>query len=129
MRKVKLCVITFSAFVERGDIIPTSEVVMTEYIPAKLHQQRMHIDIYSSSEKDVWYTTGRKPKSMELADVQKVGELMIPFPKEDTDKQPIANLARKVEVTFNFSHTEIQVRGYNKLSCTEVKAVLDFLSS
>ena len=131
-----LCENIFSAFVERGDIVPTSEVVMTEYIPAKLHQQRMHIDIYSSSEKDVWYTTGRKPKSMELADVQKVGELMIPFPKEDaeehaqgSDKQPITNLARKVEVTFDFSHTEIQVRGYDKLSCTEVKAVLDFLSS
>ena len=131
-----LCENIFSAFVERGDIVPTSEVVITEYIPAKLHQQRMHIDIYSSSEKDVWYTTGRKPKSVELADVQKVGELMIPFPKDDTeeraqgsDKQPIANLARKVEVTFDFSHTEIQVRGYDKLSCTEVKAVLDFLSS
>ena len=130
-----LCENIFSTFVERGDIIPTSEVVMTEYAPTKLHQQRMHIDIYSSPEKDVWYTTGRRPTGTDLADVQKIGELMIPFPKEDTeegpqgsDKQPIAIIERKVEVTFDFSHTEIQVKGYDKLSNTEVKVVLDFLS-
>ena len=130
------CENIFSTFVERGDIIPTSEVVVTKYAPATLHQQRMHIDIYSSSEKDVWYTTGRRPTGTDLVDVQKIGELIIPFLKEDaeegpqgSDKQPITAVERKVEVTFDFSHTEIQVKGYDKLSNTEVKVVLDFLSS
>ena len=130
------CENIFSTFVEKGDIVPTSEVVVMEYAPAKLHQQRMHIDIYSSPEKDVWYTTGRRPTGTDLADVQKIGELAIPFPKQDTeegaqcsDKQLITDIQRKVEVTFDFSHTEIQVRGYDKLSKTEVKVVLDFLSS
>ena len=129
------CENIFSTIVERGDIIPTSEVVVTEYAPARPHQRWMHIDIYSSSEKDVWYTTGRRPTGSDLADIQKIGELIIPFLKDETeegaqgaDKQPITNLERKVEVTFDFSHTEIQVRGYDKLSNTEVKVVLDFLS-
>ena len=129
------CENIFSTFVERGDIIPTSQMLVTEYIPSRLHQRQMQIDIYSSSEKDVWYTTGRRPTGTDLADVQKIGELMIPFPKDTeegpqgADKQPIADIQRKVEVTFDFSHTEIQVRGYDKLSKTEIKVVLDFLSS
>ena len=130
------CENIFSTFVERGDIIPTSKVVMTEYVPTKPHQQWMHFDIYSSPEKDVWYMTGRRPTGTDLADVRKIGEFMIPLPKEDTEEgpqgsenQPITNLERKVEVIFDFSHTEIQVRGYDKLSNTEVKIVLDFLSS
>ena len=128
-----LCENIFSTFVEKGDIVPTSEVVVTEYIPAKLHQQQMHFDIYSSPEKDVWYTTGRKPTSTDLAEVQKIGELMIPFPKEDSEEGPqgsdVTIVERTVEVTFDFSHTEIQVRGYEKISHKEIKVVLDFLSS
>ena len=127
------CENIFSTFVEKGDIIPTSEVVVMEYVPAKPHQQGIHFDIYSSPEKDVWYTTGRRPSGTDLADVVKIGELTIPFPKVDTEnsdentQQLITE--RKVEVTVDFSHTEIQVRGYDKLSNTEVKVVLDFLSS
>ena len=128
-----LCENIFSTFVEKGDIVPTSEVVVTEYIPAKLHQQQMHFDIYSSPEKDVWYTTGRRPTGTDLADVQKIGELMIPFPKEDSEEGPqgsdVTIVERTVEVTFDFSHTEIQVRGYEKISHKEIKVVLDFLSS
>ena len=129
-----MCENIFSTFVERGDIIPTSEVVIAEYAPAKLHMQRMHVDIYSSSAKDVWYVTGSSPNSTDLVDVQKIGELTIPFPKENkevpqgADKKQIT-VERKVEVTFDFSHTEIQVRGYDKLSDTKVNVVLDFLSS
>ena len=130
------CENIFSTFVERGDIVPTREVVIAEYTPARFHIQRMHIDIYSSPEKDVWYTTGRRPTGTDLADIQKVGELIIPFPKDGreegmqgSDKQPITIVERKVEVTFDFSHTEIQVRGYDKLSNTEIKVVLNFLSS
>ena len=131
------CENIFSTFVERGDIVPTSEVLVKDYVPARPSQERMHIDIYSSSENDVWYTTGRRPYGMDsddLTDVRKIGELMVPFPKESYEEgaqgvsEPL-NSQRKVEVTFDFSHTEIQVKGCDKLSNTEVKVVLDFLSS
>ena len=124
-----LCANIFSTFVEKGDIVQTSEVLVTEYVPTTPHQLQMHIDIYSSSEEDVWYTTGRRPNSTDIVDVRKIGQLTIPFPKEKDEKQLVAHQERKVEVIFDFSHTEIQVRGYDKLSKTEVKIVLDFLSS
>jgi len=137
VRLVQFTVYIFSTFVERGDIVPTSEVLVRDYVPARPHQERMHIDIYSSSANDVWYTTGSRPYGVDAddsADVQKIGELMVPFPKGDCEEgaqgvsEP-ANSQRKVEVTFDFSHTEIQVKGCDKLSNTEVKVVLDFLSS
>ena len=129
------CENIFSMFVEKGDIVSTHEILVTEYASSIFHQQWMHIDIYSSSEKDVWYTTGKRPTGTDLVNVRKIGELFIPFSKENTkhrsqadDEQLTTDLEQKVEVTFDFSHTEIQVRGYNKLSNTEIKVVLDFLS-
>jgi len=71
----------FSTFVERGDTLNTSEVFLKSYSPASSKQTRMHIDIYSSPETDVWYITGIQPKSSstDLVDVKKVGELMFHF--------------------------------------------------
>ena len=128
------CKNIFSTFVEKGDIVHTSEVLVKDYVPSRPNQKRMQIDIYSSSEKDVWYTTGIRPNSMnatDSADVHKIGELIIHFPKADCEKGGQGQLKseRKVEVTFDFSHTEIQVRGYDTFSGTEVNIVLDFLSS
>ena len=53
-----------------------------------------------------------------------VGELELQLPdarRRGTD--------REVEIVFDFSHTEIQVRAFDKSSQAEVKTVLDFLSS
>ena len=36
---------------------------------------------------------------------------------------------RKIDVIFDFSHTEIQVRGYDRTSGNEEKVTLDFLSA
>lgn len=38
------------------------------------------------------------------------------------------NKSREVEFIFDFSHTEIQVTAYDKLSGYEIKTVVDFLS-
>ena len=63
-------------------------------------------------------------------DVQKIGELMVLFPKGDYEEsaQGVSELpnsqSQKAEATFDLSHTEIQVKGCDKLSNAEV---LDFL--
>jgi len=36
---------------------------------------------------------------------------------------------RNINVTFDFSHTEIQAKGYDPISMTKVKVVLGFLSA
>ena len=64
-------------------------------------------------------------------DVQKIGELIVPFLKGDYEDgaQGVSeppNSQRKVEATIDLSHTEIQVKGCDKLSNTEV---LDFRSN
>ena len=128
-----MCQNVFSTFVERGDTLNTDEIFLNSYAPANSKQTRMHIDIYSSPETDVWYITGIQPKSStDLVDVQKVGELIVPFQNDqegaqgdDTETKP----ERNIDVTFDFSHTEIQAKGYDPISMNEVKVVLDFLSA
>ena len=85
----------------------------------------MALTFYSSLEKDVFYVTGewgkrsRKPK----ATVTKIGEIVIAMPDTTGDKN------RTVDVTFDFSHTEIQVKAFDCTSKNEVKTVLNFLTS
>lgn len=129
------CANIFSTFVERGQVVTTTEVVVRKYQPQSSDQKVMHIDIYTSPEKGVWYTTGKQPRlrgTQALAEVIKVGELIIPLRALDPEKPQGADkdkMKRDIEVTFDFSSTEIQVKGYDQLAGTEIKTVLDFLSS
>ena len=123
------CENIFSTFVECGDIVSVNELFMKSYLPTKSSQRRMHIDIYSSPEKDVWYTTRKRSVTSSiptLANVQKIGELIIPF--RGVASQGAEESKHEVEVKFDFSHTEIQVKGFDRNTGTEVKVVLDFLT-
>lgn len=125
------CANIFSTFVERGDPLSADEVVVMKYAPSSAYQRRMHFDIYSSPEKDVWYTTGRRPANSSIGapiEVHKVGDLDIPLTFED--KHRISNKGEDyIELTFDFSHTEIQVKAFHPSTKTDMTAVLDFLSS
>ena len=132
------CKNIFSTFVERGDLVTADEVVVMKFTPSSTYQRRMHFDIYSSPEKDVWYTTGKRPAKSSIrtpAEVNKVGDLVIPLTL--TDKKRITNGDAKeqsssednIEVTFDFSHTEILVKVFHPTTKTNMTAVLDFLSS
>ena len=92
-----------------------------------VHQQRaMTFTIYSTLEKDVWYTTGKRGKGSNIAapvNMRNIGEIEVQMPDLRGDKN------RPVDVTFDFSHTEIQVKGYDRTSGNEVKVALDFLSA
>ena len=132
------CENIFSTFVERGDLLTADEVVVMEYTPSAAHQRRMHFDIYCSSEKDVWYTTGRRPANSPIStpvEVNKVGDLIIPLnirdkkriSDGDTEEEKLSE--DDIKVTFDFSHTEIQVKAFHPRTKTNMTAVLDFLSS
>ena len=120
------CSNVFSTVIERGDIISTDEVLCGTFCPVKHNQKEMSFSIYSSYEKDVWYVTGKRGKgerSIQKAEVHKIGSFTVHMPILRGDK------SRRVDVTFDFSHTEIQAIGYDRTSRNEVKTVLDFLSS
>ena len=121
------CINIFSTFVERGDIVLLQDAYMMSYTPESQNQRKMIVEIYSSSEKDVWYITGKQPLHSavnESADVQKIGELIVPFREQDEGEES----DREVDVMFDFTSTEIQVKGYEHQSETEVKVVIDFLN-
>lgn len=120
------CSNLFATIVERGDIVSTGEIFCDTYYPVYHNQKSVKFSIYSSYEKDVWYVTGKRGKgerSIEKAEVHKIGSFKVDMPILRGDK------SRKVDVTFDFSHTEIQAKGYDRTSRNEVKTVLDFLSS
>ena len=54
------CLNIFSTFVERGDVVHLKDVYAMTYSPMRKDQDEMRVQIYSSSEKDVWYTTGKR---------------------------------------------------------------------
>ena len=124
-----MCTDIFSTFVERGDVVNLREVYMKSYTPQSRNQKQMRVQIYSSSEKDVWYTTGKRPSharnSSTWADVQKIGELLVPFRTAESDDSDLDD--RKVDVMFDFSTAEIKVNGYDCKSQTKARVVLDFL--
>lgn len=112
----------FLYYVERGEVISSDEVVTGELKPLSDAAEKMHIDLYSTFEKDVEYIKDEDEKP--VPGVRKVGEIILDMPNE-------GNLPREkriVEMTMDFSHTEIQVRARYTVNNTEVKATIDFLS-
>ena len=126
-----MCTNIFSTFVEKGDVVSSRDMYMMTYTPESRDQKEIRVQIYSSSEKDVWYTTGKRPSharnSTTWADVQKIGELLIPFCNAGGDDSNLED--QQVDVMFDFSTAEIKVNGYHHKSQTKVRVVLDFLEA
>lgn len=120
---VPYCKNIFETFVERGDYVCTGEVITTTVVPFYPFQTSLRVKIYSSLEKDVWYTTGEGREESSKQDMRKIGSIEVETPITLSDRD------RCVDVTFDFSHTEIQVKGYNPTTREEVKTVVDFLSN
>ena len=120
------CSSIFSTIVEIGDLAKSNEVFRGTYYPVGHNQTSMRIEFYCSMEKDVWYVTGRRGKGSRITEpvkVHKIGYIIIEMSDLSGDK------TRAVNVTFDFSHSEIQVQAFNRTSNNEVRTVLDFLTS
>ena len=126
--KQDVCSDIFATFVEKGDVVTPNHVYMKTFYPEREDQKSMRVQIYSSKEKDVWYTTG-KP-SVNATDsglwlnVRKIGELKVPFRKRRGDETECAD--QSVNVMFDFSTAEIIVTGSYNGSDTPLRLVLDF---
>ena len=120
----EMCSNIFSAVIERGDLVCTKELFKSVFVPALHRQTSVSFKIYSTLEKDIWYTTGKKGNSSTVTtpvEIRKVGELAVQMPVSTGDKD------RKIDIVFDFSHTEIHVKAYDCTSGNGVKIVLDFL--
>lgn len=117
--KVALCDDLFQVIVEIGDVISPDTVYTCTSKPSQNSQTNMCIELFRSLCKanEIWYVSGQRSGQAE-----KIGEIVIDFIRRERGK------SREVEFLFDFSHTEIQVTAYDKLSGVEIKSVVDFLS-
>ena len=116
-----LCQDLFQTIIEIGEVVSPDYVYTCTSVPFSHKQRNMHIEIFCSLEKseNIWYTHGK-----DSGGAVKIGELVVDLP------QCAAGVERReVEFTFDFSHTEIQVVGFDKSSHLQVKTVIDFLSN
>ena len=116
----------FSTIVELGDVVGSGEVFLDTFYPTHHNQTAMSIIVYSSQEKDIFYITGERGKNSRKpgrATVTKLGEVEVDMPDLTGDK------ARAVDVTFDFSHTEIKVKAFDRTTKKEVKTVINFLTN
>ena len=128
--KKVMCSDIFATFVEKGDIVSPDYTYMKTFYPEREDQAFMRIQIYSSMEKDVWYTTGKPPSHTKDSgvwlDVRKIGELKVPFRKRRQDED---DNDRAVDVMFDFSTAEIIITGCYHGSNTSFRLLLDFLGT
>lgn len=126
--QVDMCSNIFATFVEKSDVVKAGYVYRMTFYPERQDQESMLVEIYSCSERDVWYTTGKNPSHLKFNstwnDSQIIGDLTVPFSNVSPND---SEADRAVDVLFDFSNAEIKVSGYHRKSNTEVKVVLDFL--
>lgn len=129
--RVDMCSNIFATFVEKGDVVSPDYVYMKTFNPERKEQTFMQVQIYSSAEKDIWYTTGKPPlqamSTRQWVHVQKIGELKVPFRKNRVENDDTAD--RAIDVMFDFNTAEVIVTGRYRDSSTTFRLVLDFLDA
>ena len=113
----------YMKYVEKGEQISSDEVITAELYPLNNSTESMTICLYSSFDKGVKYIT--TPDGNPDPSVRKIGELIIDMPNPER----LPREKRLVELTMDFSHTEIQIRARYLLTGKEEKVVADFLST
>ena len=112
----------FLCYIEKGEVISSDEVVTKELIPLNNSSAKMIIDLYSTYDKDVEYIKDEDEKA--ILSIRKIGEIRVDIPNE----KGLPRESRSVELTMDFSHTEIQVRARYTVNNKEVKVTIDFLT-
>ena len=106
-------------FIEKGELAKINKVVTVDLCPHSQDDTHVHISIYSTTNLGVQYIKDKDRKKT----VMKIGRLVIEVP--NPDNLPLEE--RIVDVTMDFSGTEIQAKAKYRVTGKEVKTVCDFL--
>ena len=118
--KINRCNHIFRIFLEKGELAKADEVVTTTLTPS--HQGTIaRISIYSTPNLGIQYVKDENKKLI----VTEIGKLFIDVPNPDNLRRG----QRKVDITLDFSGTEIQAKAHYRVTGKEVKTVCDFLST
>ena len=115
------CSDVFDVFLEKGELAKADEVITASIAPARQSHTSMLFRIYSTPNLGIQYTEDKNGKST----VTTIGQLVIDVPNPDN----LPREQRLVDVTMDFSGTEIQAKAKYRVTGKEVKTVCDFLSA
>ena len=114
------CSDVFDVFLEKGELAKADEVITASIAPARQSHTSMLFRIYSTPNLGIQYTEDKNGKST----VTTIGQLVIDVPNPDN----LPREQRLVDVTMDFSGTEIQAKAKYRVTGKEVKTVCDFQS-
>lgn len=116
-----VCSNVLSVFCQRGDIVkPQDLYVIKNVTPVNQSLMTMKFDLLSTINRGIQYV---KDKNGEMV-VTKLGELVLHVP----NKENLPREKRFIDITMDFSSTEIQAKAKYHVTGEEVKTVCDFLS-
>ena len=117
------CTNLFQPFIEIGDTICANEVLQKTFIPTKDMDTEIHVIVYSSNKRDIWYAKDKNNKL--VSGLREIGTLVF-------DLKGIPGKSRhdkRVVLTIDLSQAEIQLKACDEeAKGKEVKVVLDTLS-
>ena len=111
----------YKVFLQKGEMARVDEVITTEVVPLKQSQTDIEIVIYTTPDVGVKYIKDKEDRFT----VRQIGRLVIDIPNPGN----LTTQQRLVDVTMDFSGTEIQAKAKYRITGEEVKTVCDFLSS
>uniref|UniRef100_A0A1X7UPD1 Uncharacterized protein n=1 Tax=Amphimedon queenslandica TaxID=400682 RepID=A0A1X7UPD1_AMPQE len=115
------CRSVFNVFLEKGEIASADQVITTCMTPASQSFTQISITIHSTPYLGIQYTADMHGRST----VYKIGQLVINIP----NPRNLPLHQRIVDITMDFSGTEIQAKAKYHITGEEVKTVCDFLSA
>ena len=115
------CNNVFDVFLEKGELIDVNQNLTIDLSPLNASDTKVSIEIYSTPCLRVQYIKDKDGKRTAV----KIGKLVIDAP--NPDNLPVEE--RIIDVTMDFSGTEIQAKAKYRLNGKEVKTVCDFLSA
>ena len=115
------CDDVFCVFLQKGELAKADEVFTTDLTPGYQRMTTISLTIYTTPNLGVQYVEDEEGR----ATVRKIGELEIDIPNPDN----LPREERIVDVTMDFSSTEIQAKAKYRVNGQEVKTVCDFLSA
>ena len=111
----------FVVFLQKGEYANVDEVFTTAVAPERHEQTTMTFKIYSTPKVGIQYVKDEEDKFT----VRQIGQLIVDIPNPDNRPKD----QRMVDMTMDFSGTEIQAKAKYRVTGEEVKTVCDFLST
>ena len=115
------CRSVFNVFLEKGEMASADQVITTCMTPASQAFTQISIIIHSTPYLGIQYLTDKYGRNT----VYKIGQLVIDIP--NYYNLPLHQ--RIVDITMDFSGTEIQAKAKYRVTGKEVKTVCDFLTA